>query len=400
MKHIVLVVLIQLSLHVSAQKKLQFIDMSYEPQIKTVQLHPDLSIEFDDLQDNRSNYYAKLIHCNFDWTKSSLTDLDFINEYNEFTLNEYEISNNIYPAYVHYRFQIPPVKVPGNYLLVLYRDGDASDLILSKRFFVADNQMTLQRDNSFSGAGTLNKSNQQLNFIIHYGKNEILNPLESVHVVIRQNQRWDNARIDVKPSFVREDRHELEYRFFDEDKYFTAGNEFRFVDFRSLNFPGENTGKFDRTLRPYQLSVQLDKSRGNDVYALYSDINGNYRIENLDNPEPAISGNYVQTSFSLRASKPIDGDVYIVGAFNNWIRDKENKMVYNSGTGTYESTLFLKQGFYNYMYSVENSQLPPHYFDGSHFETENVYEVFVYYRAYRPNADLLLGYFVLPVNPH
>ncbi len=389
-----------LSLLASAQKKLQFIDMVYEPQIKTVQLHPDLSIEFDDLQDNRNNYYAKLIHCNFDWVKSSLTDLDFMNEYNEFTLNEYEISNNIYPAYVHYRFQIPPVKVPGNYLLLLYRDGDTSDMILSKRFFVADNQMTLQKDNSFSGAGTLNTSNQQLNFTLNYGNIEILNPLESVHVVIRQNQRWDNARIDVKPSFVREDRHELEYRFFDQDKYFTAGNEFRFVDFRSLNFPGENTGKFDRTLRPYQLSVQLDKSRGNDVYALYSDINGSYRIENLDNAEPAISGNYVQTSFALRASKPVDGDVYIIGAFNNWIRDKENKMVYNPDKGIYESTLFLKQGFYNYTYSVENSNLPPHYFDGSHFETENVYEVFVYYRAYRPNADLLVGYFVLPVNPH
>ena len=111
MKHIVLIILMHLSLMASAQqKKLQFIDMVYEPQIKTVQLHPDLSIEFDDLQDNRSNYYAKLIHCNFDWTKSSLTDLDFINEYNEFTLNEYEISNNIYPAYVHYRFQIPSVR--------------------------------------------------------------------------------------------------------------------------------------------------------------------------------------------------------------------------------------------------------------------------------------------------
>ncbi len=399
MKKIVIIILVHLATMVSAQKKLQFIDMVYEPQIKTVQLHPDLSIEFDDLQDNPNFYYAKLIHCNFDWTKSSLRDLDFINEYNEFTVNEYEISNNIYPTYVHYQFQIPEVKVPGNYLLLLYRDSDVSDLILSKRFFVVDNQMKLQKDNTFSGAGTLNTNNQQLNFTVHYGNVEILNPLESVHVVIRQNQRWDNARMDVKPSFIRDDRHELEYRFFDQDKHFTAGNEFRFVDFRSLNFPGENTGKLDRASKPYQLSVQLDKSRGNDAYALYPDMNGNYRIENLDNAEPAISGNYINTSFSLRASKPIEGDVYIIGAYNNWIRDKENKLAYNSDKGIYESTLFLKQGFYNYSYSVENSSLPPNYFEGSHFETENVYEVLVYYRANRPSADLLLGYFVLPVNP-
>lgn len=394
-----LFILILLGHFSSGQKKLLFSDQVYEPQIKTVQLFPDQSIEFDDIQDDRNNYFAKLIHCNYDWTKSTLQDLDFMEEYNEYTLNEYAISNNIYPAYVHYRFQLPKVKIPGNYLLIVYRDGDKEDLILSRRFFVADNQIILKTDKSFSGAGTLRTSNQQLNFILNYGNIEILNPLESVHVVIRQNQRWDNARFDVKPSFVRDDRSELEYRFFDQDKHFTAGNEFRFVDFRSLNFPGQNTGKLDRSIKPFQLSVQLDKARTNQAYAQYVDQNGGYRIENLDTGEPATSGNYIETTFSVSSTKSIDGDVYIIGAFNNWIRNEENKMTYNPGKGVYESTLFLKQGLYNYEYSVENSSLPPDYFEGSHFETENIYEVFVYYRPFRPSADLLVGYFVLPVNP-
>ena len=128
-------------------------------------------------------------------------------------------------------------------------------------------------------------------------------------------------------------------------------------------------------------------------------MNGAYRIENLDNGEPAISGNYIETTFALHAPRSVDGDVYIIGAFNNWIRSEENKMIYNPGKGVYESTLFLKQGLYNYEYTVENSQLSPDYFEGSHFETENVYEVFVYNRPFRPSADLLIGYFVLPVNP-
>lgn len=399
MKYTLLAILLLYGHFLGAQKRLLYIDKVYEPQIKTVQLFPDLSIEFDDLQDDRSNYYVKLIHCNYDWTKSSLQDLDFLNEYNEFTINEYAISNNIYTAFVHYRFQIPIVKIPGNYLLIIYRDGDKEDLILSKRFFVADNQITLQKDNSILGAGTLRTSNQQLNFLLHYGNIEILNPLESVHVVIRQNQRWDNARMDVKPSFVREDRNELEFRFFDQDKHFTAGNEYRFVDFRSLNFPGQNTGKLDRSVKPFQLTVQLDKSRTNQAYAQYPDLNGGYKIENQDNGDPVISGNYIETIFSLSAPKPVEGDVYIIGAFNNWIRDEENRMTYNSDKGVYESSLFLKQGFYNYEYSVENSQLSPNYFEGSHFETENIYEVLVYYRPFRPNADILVGYFVLPVNP-
>ncbi len=398
MKHLLIALLSLGSLTAPAQKNLLYVDHVYEEQIKTVQLFPDLSIEFDDLQDNRNNYYVKIIHCNYDWTKSRLQDLGFLHDYNEFTINDYAISNNIYPTYVHYRFQIPTVKIPGNYLLIVYRDGDQSDLILSKRFFVTDNQVTLQVDNTFTGAGTLRTSNQQLNFIINYGNIEILNPLESVHVVIRQNQRWDNARMDVKPSFVRDNSSELEYRFFDQDKHFVAGNEFRFVDFRSLNFPGQNTGRLDRSVKPFHLTVQLDKSRGNQSYAQYVDINGDYRIENLDYAEPATSGNYLETTFSLVSPKQIDGDVYVIGAFNNWARNDENKMTYNTGSGVYESTILLKQGLYNYCYSVENSDLSTDYFEGSHFETENVYEVLVYNRPFRPNADLLIGYFVLPVN--
>ncbi|MBK5279020.1 MAG: DUF5103 domain-containing protein [Bacteroidia bacterium] len=397
MRYPLLIILTLLCLHLEAQKKLQFIDMVYEPQIKTVQLLPDLSIEFDDLQDNRNDYYARLIHCNYDWTKSSLQDLDFLSEYNEFNLNEYSFSNNNYPVFVHYRFVIPTVNIPGNYLLVLYRDGDKNDLILTKRFFVVDNKVTLSKDNSIAGMGTLKTSNQQLNFILNYQRANIINPMESVHVVIRQNQRWDNARMDVKPSFVRESSKQLEYRFFDQDQHFTAGNEFRFVDFRSLNSPGENTGKIDRTVKPNRLTIQLDKSRGGQAYARYADANGRYEIENFDFGDAVTSANYVETIFSLLSNK-IEGDVYVMGAFNNWIREDENRMAYNPGKGIYEAKILLKQGFYNYQYAVESKSLPSDYFEGSHFETENVYEVLVYYRPFQPNADLLLGYFVLPVN--
>jgi hypothetical protein len=96
------------SLNAFCQKTLEFVDKVYEPQIKTVLLYPDrgnlrddlnpavasidqqnLLLEFDDLRDNRTNYYARLIHCNYDWTKSTLSDLDFLHEYNEFNIVDY-----------------------------------------------------------------------------------------------------------------------------------------------------------------------------------------------------------------------------------------------------------------------------------------------------------------------
>lgn len=380
-----------------AQKKLAFDDRVYEADIKTLQLLPDLTLAFDDLSGERSNLYVKLIHCNYDWTKSTLQDLEFMNDYNEFTINDYSFSNGTHVPYVHYQFAVPQVKMPGNYLVVVYRDGDPEDLILTKRVFIPDNQITMTRDDQLSGMGNLRFSNQQLNFLLNYGAIEIVNPLETVHVVIRQNQRWDNARFDVKPSFIRDDIHQLEYRFFDQDKNFTGGNEFRFVDFRSLNFPGQNTGRLDRTVKPFHLFVAPDKSRGGQAYAQYSDMNGNFVIENRDSGEPATNSNYVNVTFTL-VTPPVTGDVYAAGAFNNWNYDNNNRMVYNASAGAYETTLLLKQGLYNYQYHVEG-KTDPTYFEGSHFETENVYEILVYYRPFRPNADLLIGYFVLPVNP-
>ncbi|MCA6415214.1 MAG: DUF5103 domain-containing protein [Cytophagales bacterium] len=96
-----------------AQNKIEFADKTYEPQIKTVLLYSGLGnsrenlrpavvplqqqslvLEFDDLQENSSDYYVKLIHCNYDWTKSTLMDLDFLESFNENRILDYAYSIN------------------------------------------------------------------------------------------------------------------------------------------------------------------------------------------------------------------------------------------------------------------------------------------------------------------
>lgn len=360
---------------------------------------PDLILEFDDLRNDINNYYARIIHCQYDWIPSSLRDLDFMTDYNEFNVNDYAYSSNTNIPYVHYKFQLPRVKLPGNYLLIVYRDGKQDDLILSHRFMVFDPRASLAQDNLTSGALTLRSTNQQLNFTINYRGIEILNPLETIHVVIRQNQRWDNAKYDVEPSFVREDIQQLEYRLFADDKYFSAGNEFRFADFRSINFPGQNTDRIDKSSRPPHLWIQPDYPRGDQVYSQYPDINGQFTIENLDQGNPETASNYIDVTFTLKASKLSEGKVFVLGAFNQWIKNSSSEMNYDDANGAYFNTALLKQGWYNYQYAVADKQLPPNYFEGSHFETENLYEVFFYYRPFQPNADMLIGYFPFSINP-
>ena len=391
------------------EKVPQLQDLSYEPEIRTVrlisgtdtrgQLLPavtklgdwNLLLVFDDLREQYQNYYARIVHCNRDWTKSTLSDLDFIPEYNEFPINNYEFSLDTHQPYVQYRFRLPAVKLPGNYVLMVYRNSDKSDVILSRRFIVYSQQVSFLREGSLMGPGALASSIQQLNFTLNYKNIQLINPMDNVNVVVRQNQRWDNLMENIKPSFIRENVHELEYRFFDAHNIFKGINEFRFFDLRSLNYPGRNVATVNKTVRPYQVYIQPDKSRKGDPYAIYQDMNGNYNNDNYD-VRNAVAGNYVNVHFTLASAEPINGDVYLSGAFTNWNLSDEFKMTYNATAKEYKGAAFLKQGWYDYQYVVKSPTLPSYHFEGTHFETENDYEVFIYYRAFQPQADLVIGY--------
>ncbi|HEU5291835.1 MAG TPA: type IX secretion system plug protein domain-containing protein [Cyclobacteriaceae bacterium] len=398
-------------------KTLQLSDLSYEPQIKTVRLSPlgvdsraqllpavvqlgtfNLLLQFDDLRDQRENYYARIIHCNQDWTKSTLADLDYMTEYNEFPINTFEFSLDTHHPYVQYKLRLPAVKLPGNYVVLVYRNGDKNDIILTRRFMVYDQRLTFMREGNLMGPGALASSIQQLNFTINYKKVPLINPLETVNVTVRQNQRWDNLMENIKPSFVRENIQELEYRFFDVKNIFKGINQFRFFDLRSLNYPGRNVLRVDKTQQPYQVYIQPDKSRNGQPYALYDDMNGNFSTDNYDTRN-VVAGNYADVHFSLLSPEPINGDVYLSGAFTNWTLSNEYKMTYDAIKKEYNGTVFLKQGWYDYQYVVKSNTLPSYYFEGTHFETENQYEVFVYYRSFQPQADLLIGYIPIVENP-
>jgi hypothetical protein len=396
-------------------KTLQLVDKAYEPQIKTIKLHPafsepqanllpavaklgqpNLLLQFDDLRSERDLYYARVVHCNYDWTRSMLQDLEFLQEFNEFPINNFEFSIDTHIPYVHYWLNIPQVKLPGNYVVVVYRGSNKEDIILTRRFMVYDTRVAFSNERNLIGAGSVARLNQQINFTISYGSQDLINPLETVNVTIRQNQRWDNIATRIKPSFVREIEKQLEYRFFDDSKMFKGGNEFRFFDLRSLNSPGRNVDFVKNTVRPFQVTLVKDKTRQHEAYAQYLDLNGGFINDNYDYRDASYS-NYAEVNFRL-ASPKINGDVYVTGAFNYWNLGPENKMRYDSLQKQYTSTFLLKQGWYDYQYYVQAKSLPPYTLEGSHFETENQYEIFVYYRALRPNADLLIGYISLDKN--
>jgi hypothetical protein len=69
--------------------------------------------------------------------------------------------------------------------------------------------------------------------------------------------------------------------------------------------------------------------------------------------------------------------------------------MYNDSLKCYQKRILLKQGYYNYEYVLLKDNQPAASeteLEGDHFETENSYSIFVYFRDITNNYDRLIGY--------
>ncbi len=108
---------------------------------------------------------------------------------------------------------------------------------------------------------------------------------------------------------------------------------------------------------------------------------------------------YVFVHFSLYSKEPsLLGKVYLSGDLTQRILDENSEMTYNFSTRCYEKTVLLKQGGYNYQYlfvgNGENiGKTDP--IEGSYWQTENDYQIFVFHRGFGDRYDRLIGYQLL-----
>ncbi len=117
---------------------------SLEPAAISIRQNTPLLLSFDDLQPDFQQYKVRIIHCNWDWNKSGITSLQYLYDFNEFPVTEYDFSANTLIPYVHYNFTVPRVKLPGNYILAVYRNNNPNDVVLSRRFIVYDAQTSIE----------------------------------------------------------------------------------------------------------------------------------------------------------------------------------------------------------------------------------------------------------------
>jgi hypothetical protein len=351
-----------------------------------------LVLKFDLLENDFRYMNARIFHCNADWKKSGLNEIEYLNEYNEIPINNYQFSEGNLTPYVSYSFEIPRVTRSGNYAIGIFDDA-TKQLLFTRRFMVLERKSGIVQDMGVSNDVGSRMSHQQLEFSITYSDLNVLSPMQDIKVTILQNHNWNIALTGLTPRLVRMEDNYLEYRHFDLENNFAGLNEFRYFDIRVLGTRGNNIERVGRSQRGIEVFVQKDKSKKDEFYSepLLEDLNGGFYLSNIDINEIDSQSEYAWVNFKLETSR-IPGEVYVTGRFNNWSLNKQNMLSYDESAKAYTGSVYLKQGFYNYMYWVKSPDIPYYYYEGSHFQARNEYEILVYFREPGKIYDRLVGY--------
>ena len=356
-----------------------------------------LILHFDHLTGSVSTFYYTFVHCDKDWRQSDIFTTDYLEGFAENQVEEYKMSFNTTVNYIHYSLAFPNIdvsfKYSGNYIIKVYRMGEPDNPVLVKRFMVSEKGVAINPEPQRSKLTAGYNTHQQVDFTVDHPGFNIINPAMSIFSAILQNGRWDNARTNLKPDFIR--TGQLAYNDLSGKCNFPGGNEFRYFDIKSLRYQTEYVRSIEYFDGKYNVFLVPSKSRGSSEYFYWQDFNGKYYVAFQEGVEPEVEADYVSVFFTLPSGFPVrGGEVYVYGALTGWSANDENRMLYNADDHRYELTLLLKQGWYNYLYAVADAQgnlLPAQEFESDHFETENDYLILVYYRNPSGRYDRLIG---------
>jgi len=131
-----------------------------------------------------------------------------------------------------------------------------------------------------------------------------------------------------------------------------------------------------------------------DYYTFWEDLDGAFIPNNRDKTNHQIESDYAWVYFSLKLEEKRNEPIYIVVQFNNYEISDNYLLEYNPATGLYEIALLLKQGFVNYRFVTAKGQKidDENTIDGNFYETENLYQVLLYYRGNNDRYDAAIGY--------
>ncbi|NLE63714.1 MAG: DUF5103 domain-containing protein [Bacteroidales bacterium] len=356
-----------------------------------------IKCSFDDLSADARFMKYTLIHCTHDWKPTStLRTNEYLSRFTSDDIIDYTFSSYTLIPYVSFAFSFPndniQITKSGNYLLYVYEDKGGEKIpLFTRRFMVVENLVKLTPAIQQSSNIAERFTHQEITLHLDYNGQRLINPPGNLKVLIMQNERFDNALLLTKPYIIQTTG--LQYN---ERGAITmeGGNEFRTFNIKSLRSPMEGVERIANLNNATHVYLYLEEDRKYKAYSSNIDINGYYFNETIDFSSAAES-DYAYVHFRLKYDKALKGNIYVFGELTDWNFLEEAKLNYVENAGYWQTSLLLKSGYYNYMYLYvpENSKVASaDLIEGSHWETENRYTFFVYYKPDPSSYDRIIGF--------
>ena len=380
----------------------------FSPQIKSLQavvnqdflspavmrLHTDdiLQIAFDELSHDYHRYAYTIERCEADWTPSEeMFESDWLEGFNAIVIDDHEQSVNTIIPYTHYQLQIPNdqcrLKMSGNYRLHIIDDESQKELACVE-FMVTDQTMSLFMEASTNTDIDHNISHQQLSISLNYNNHIVTNPQEQIRMVVRQNDREDNSRLHVSPSFIQANGLRWQHH---QQLIFDAGNEYHKYEVLDPSHPTMGIDYINWDGEQYQVYPFINEPRPHYIYD--EDADGAFYIRNSDNRENDTASEYLWVNYRLKAPELPFGRIIIQGM---WTTEAPETylMSYDETERLYTASILQKQGYYSYQYLWQDQDghlqtLPS---EGNFYQTENRYQAYIYYKGTGERTWRLVSY--------
>lgn len=352
------------------------------------------NIEFDDLMAQSSNYYYKIKHCNADWTPSNLQITEYLGGFDNLLISNFQNSFNTLQNYTHYKLELPNKStqflITGNYIIEI-KDDDG-DVMFSRKIIVYQEEIGVGVTIKRTRNNETIDSKQNVAITIDYNVEAYNNPKENFKIAVLQNGRFDTTIANVPPQYTL--GNQFIYNYNDRIQFY-AGNEFLYFDNSDITQVNNNIARVTST-GIYNTFLYPLPPRNLRQYSYYQDINGAFFPRNKFRGNTTLETDYSWVYFNLPTDKYENKDVYVVGMVDNYLLTDANKLEYDAKEKAYKKAILLKQGFTSYLFSLVDTQTNTIDFkdaiDGNYYQTENDYQVIVYYRGISDRSDRVIGF--------
>lgn len=347
-----------------------------------------VTVELDVSAASIPNVYARILHCNADWTPDENGFLSDVN--NRTTLIDWKLAPER-SKYARYRgiLTFPnaqtSIRFSGNWLVQVF-DLDNDSLIGETRIFAVDTRAIVRMNfmtDFYEPRYRVSSTAYTIETLVEDVTARLLTT--NLHtVVLYRNHRWydpfiasERLRSVVNPGSVGADILGMVQR----GKIFRlsripAQNEYRVLDVNDL-------GRFPSTGQP--IPIGLSDIRRNGMFMQRADDGAMISRGVSD-----INDEFIPVEFLLDPTpgEASTDDIFISGSFNNWRPNRDWMMYYDAPNRLYRLRQWVRRGRHNYLYangrlnadSYDATDISYEEFEGNTAAANNTFIAFAYYR--------------------